>query len=216
MKPVVRGIKEMKITRQRVLWTTAGILWAVGVCVGMRTMLDYENTPGTPASALTEWPSDSHVPRTKGIPAIVVIAHPQCPCTRATIGELALIMTRLHGQVTATVIFAKPEGAPDGWEETDLWRSALAIPGVSVMSDPGMVETDRFHASASGQTMLYSANGQLLFRGGITISRGHSGDNTGRSAIVSLVTTGKAERTRTSVYGCALHNANSAEQRKNL
>jgi hypothetical protein len=206
----------MKITRQEVLWAAAGLLWAAGICVGMRTMLDYENMPGTPASPLAKWPAGSLVPRTNGVPALVVIAHPQCPCTRATIGELALIMTRLHGQVTATVIFSKPEGEPEGWEETDLWRDASAIPGVSVMKDPGMVETDRFDAKASGQTMLYSATGLLLFSGGITASRGHSGDNMGRSAIVSLVTTGRAERTRTSVYGCALHGANSDAQRTSL
>jgi hypothetical protein len=206
----------MSISKQKVWWAAAGLLWAVGVCVGMRTMLDYENTPGTPGRPLTEWPSGSQVPRTKGVPAIVVIAHPQCPCTRATIGELALLMTRLRDRVTATVVFAKPKGLADGWEETDLWRAALAIPGVRVIRDEGMVETDRFHASASGQTMLYSASGVLLFSGGITASRGHSGDNAGRSAIVSLVTTGRAERSRTSVYGCALHDAASEEQRKSL
>jgi hypothetical protein len=178
-------------------------------------MLNYENTPGTPATPSAEWPSDSHVPRTKGVPAIVVLAHPQCPCTRATIGELALVMARLRDRVTATVVFAEPKDSPHGWEDSDLWRDASAIPGVSVMKDPGLVETDRFHAGASGQTMLYSASGHLLFSGGITFSRGHSGDNPGRSAIVSFVTTGEAERTRTLVYGCALHNASSSELRKN-
>jgi hypothetical protein len=203
----------MKVARKRILWTAAGLAWAVGVCLGMRTMLDYEYTPGNPSSAPTEWPSGSRVPRTKGVPAIVVIGHPKCPCTRATIGELALIMTRLQGRLTAAVVFAKPKGAADRWEKTGLWRDASAIPGVTVMSDPGLVETDRFHANASGQTMLYSADGRLLFSGGITASRGHSGENSGRSAIVSFVDTGRAERTRTSVFGCVLHDADSVEQR---
>jgi hypothetical protein len=77
------------------------------------------------------------------------------------------------------------------------------------MTDLDEVEVDRFHAEVSGLTMLYNADGKLLFSGGITASRGHSGDNVGRSSIVSLVTCGTSERTRTPVFGCALRTPKS-------
>ena len=104
----------------------------------------------------------------------------------------------------AVVVLVRPHGTPNDWDDTDLRRSAAAIPGVTIMIDLDEVEAGLFNAEASGQTMLYDAAGKLPFSGGITASRGHSGDNVGRSSIVSLVTYGIAERSRTPVFGCAL------------
>ena len=187
-------------------WTALGIVWAIVVAFGMHTMLTYADTPAAPGVAPVTWPARSRIPRKPGLPTVVVIAHPRCSCTRATISELAVLMTRLHDRVSAVVVLVRPRGTPEHWEETDLWRSAAEIPGVTVMGDPNEVEADRFHAQASGQTMLYSAGGILQFSGGITGSRGHAGDNAGLSSVVSLVADGSAEQTKTSVFGCDLHD----------
>jgi hypothetical protein len=77
------------------------------------------------------------------------------------------------------------------------------------MIDDEGAEANRFHAATSGQTLLYDADGRLLFSGGITGSRGHAGDNAGENAIVSWVNSGAAARTETSVFGCALFDPNS-------
>lgn len=183
-----------------------GVLWALAVGLGLRTMLNYEDGPSESASAPAVWPQASSIPQIPGLPTIVVFAHPRCPCSNATIGELSILMTRLQGKVAAVVLFIRPKNLPEGWEVTDLWRHSEEIPGVRVLADPGGVEAARFGAEASGQTMLYDVNQRLRFSGGITASRGHSGDNAGRSAIVSLVTTGTAQVTQTSVYGCSLHD----------
>ena len=121
------------------------------------------------------------------------------------------MMARLHSLATAAVVFVRPQGLSEEWEKTDLWQSAARIPDVTVVSDADGIEAARFRAQASGQTLLYSATGELQFSGGITASRGHSGDNLGRSSIVSLVSTGKASTTHTSVYGCSLHNPERAQ-----
>jgi hypothetical protein len=102
------------------------------------------------------------------------------------------------------VLFVKPSDFPDGWEKTDLLAGAAAIPGVTVVRDDEGVEAGRFRAATSGQTMLYDAAGKLLFSGGITSARGHEGDNAGRAAVVSLLTTGEAGREGTPVFGCPL------------
>jgi hypothetical protein len=199
----------------RVLTCVAlGLLWVVGIAVGMPILINYENRPAPPGTAPEIWPKDSRIQRVPSLPTLVIFGHPHCPCTRATIGELALIMTRLKGQLSASVVFIKPTGTQDNWEQTDLWRTASSIPGVTVMSDPGGIETDRFHAQGSGQTNLYSAEGRLLFSGGITASRGHYGDNAGRTAIVDLVATGKSTRTRTPVFGCYLQTHDSQRAKK--
>lgn len=183
-----------------------GVVWIVALTVGLRAMLNYEDGPAEPSDPPARWPTASRLSRSQGRPTIVLFVHPKCPCSDATVGELSILMTRLQGKVTAAVVFVRPENFPNGWEETELWHTAKAIPGVTVVSDPGGVEARRFAAQASGQTVLYDADGRMQFSGGITASRGHSGDNAGRSAIVSLVTTGTAQTNRTSVFGCSLHD----------
>ena len=187
-------------------WTVLIALWVIAVVAGMHVMLTYADTPATAGTPPVAWPAQSRIPRKAGLPTVVVLAHPRCSCTRATISELAELMARVHDRATAVVVLVRPSGMPERWEQTDLWRSAAEIPGVTVMADPEEVEADRFHAQASGQTMLYSAGGKLLFTGGITAARGHAGDNAGRSSIISLVTDGSAEQTKTLVFGCALKN----------
>lgn len=71
--------------------------------------------------------------------------------------------------------------------------------GVSISEQNEM--TPRIRTQSS---MLYGADGRLLFSGGITGSRGHSGDNEGRRAIVSLLTGEGAYKSDTPVFGCSL------------
>jgi hypothetical protein len=118
-------------------------------------------------------------------------------------------MAHSQGRLTAYVLFLKPAGFSENWEKTDLWRSAASIPGVTAMIDDQGAEANRFHAATSGETLLYDAAGVLLFSGGITGSRGHSGDNAGEAAIVSLVNSGATDLTETSVFGCPLFDQNS-------
>src|SRR5262249_49195821 len=155
----------------------------------------------------TRWPAGSHIQPATDRPTLVMLAHPRCPCTRASLGELALLMTRCQGLVQASVNFYKPAGEPDAWAQTDLWQSAAAIPGVSVRPDDDGREARCFHSSTSGQVLLYDAAGRLLFSGGITGARGHAGANAGRDALVALLTGGAAERAPHSVFGCALFAA---------
>jgi hypothetical protein len=72
-------------------------------------------------------------------------------------------------------------------------------------------EARRFNADTSGQTALYGRDGTLLFQGGITISRGHSGDNPGRSALEALLENRLSNPNRTLVFGCALFAAECPE-----
>ena len=193
----------------RVALLMGAISWLVVIGFGLSILWGYEHTPGIAAEPPRQWPADSKIQPALDHATLVILAHPHCPCTRATIGELGSIMAHTQGRLTAYVVFLKPAGFSDDWEKSDLWRSAAGIPGVKTIIDNDGAEADRFHAATSGQTLLYDAGGQLLFSGGITASRGHSGDNAGGGAIVSLVNAGVAEQTETSVFGCPLFDPNS-------
>ena len=193
----------------RFILPVLAFVWALAVSAGLWVLWGYENAPGAGANPPRLWPTDSRIERVPGRATLVILAHPHCPCSRASIGELASIIAHTQGRVSAYVVFLKPAGFSDDWEKTDLWQSAAGIPGVTAMIDEGGAEARLFGARTSGQTLLYGADGRLLFSGGITGSRGHSGDNAGRDAVVSLVNVGAAERGETYTFGCPLFDEKS-------
>src|SRR3954462_14976657 len=206
----------MRLKKNRLIPAAAGALWLFMVTVGVGALWSYESTPGVSASAPGMWPSASRIKPDAERATLVMSAHPHCPCTRASINELARLMTQAQGRVTAYVLFVKPAGFSDEWVQSDLWESAAAIPGVTPVMDDGGAEAGLFHAATSGQTVLYDAAGNLLFRGGIASARGHAGDNAGRTAIVSLLTSDEAEERGAPVFGCPLFARNECPAGKEV
>jgi hypothetical protein len=181
--------------------------WLLLVAGAMTFLAGYSNTPGAAGVAPQRWPSESKIPRDPRRPTLLVLAHPQCPCTNATLGELELLMAQTQGKVNVHVVFVRPPGLPEDLVKGDLWRKASAIPGVTVEIDDGNIEAGLFHVETSGEALLYGSDGGLLFAGGITLSRGHSGDNPGRTAISALINRGSTDQSTTPVFGCALFAA---------
>jgi hypothetical protein len=204
VETLTRWIKQVRPFQIVVL-----LAWTISIGIGMGTFWRYENSPGKRADALEQWPADSSIRLQKDGDTLIVMAHPQCPCTRASVGELAEIMAHTQGRLRTYVVFLKPSDQPVGWEKSDLWESAAAIPGVTVVADVDGTEARRFGVATSGQAMLYDAHGRLLFSGGITSSRGHTGDNAGQSAIIALVNGTTADQSETAVFGCPLFDPNS-------
>lgn len=197
----------MQSQRKYVYATVAiALVSAAVVAGGFRVLLNYESKPGAVANVPKSWPG-SQVPLATDRMTLVMLAHPHCPCTEASMSELAEIMAHVQGQAVAYVLFARPTDAGADWDDTTLRRTAATIPGVTVVSDTDGVEARRFGAETSGHTLLFAPSGELLFSGGITASRGHAGDNVGQSAIVSLVHHEPNVQRETFVFGCALPNA---------
>jgi len=167
----------------------------------------YDNAPGEGASAPRTWPMDTALVRATEQPTLILLAHPQCSCTRASLAELAEALARATVRPKTYVLFLKPEGFSDDWAMSDLWRIATAIPNVTVVRDDAGAEARRFGVTTSGQTLLYDRAGTLLFAGGITGARAHQGDNDGRRSIVALLNQKTPARTETNVFGCSLFSA---------
>ncbi len=182
-------------------------LWLAVVAGGTMLMARYAETPGTDGLAPTAWPTGSQIPFDASRPTLVMFVHPRCPCTRASLGELDELMARVQGRVSVRVVMLKPAGTAANWEKTDLWRTASSVPGVTVYTDNDGIEARRFHSETSGETLLYDRSGALRFQGGITLSRGHAGDNPGRSAIQDLLREGHSDQVKTPVFGCSLFEA---------
>jgi hypothetical protein len=202
MDPTLDGLVP-RSTRTWLLGSLAAV-WLAGAIFGLYHVWAYDNAPGISANAPDIWPAQTRLARATDRPTLVLLAHPQCSCTRATLGELTEALARARSLPRTYVVFLKPSSMPDGWEKTDLWNTASALPNVTVVADEDGREADRFGAVTSGQTFLYDARGALLFSGGITGARGHAGDNAGRSSIVALLNRAPAGTTSTNVFGCSL------------
>jgi glyoxylase-like metal-dependent hydrolase (beta-lactamase superfamily II) len=117
-----------------------------------------------------------------------------------------MIMTQLQGKVAAFVVFNKPGASASELHESDNWQHAIRIPGVLAMFDDRGTETQHFGGHVSGQTMLYSREGRLVFSGGITAGRGHQGNNIGAKAVIRIVRGDLGAPRKTPVFGCSLNN----------
>ena len=73
-----------------------------------------------------------------------------------------------QNNVSAAILFYSPDSVEHNWEKTDLWSTAISLPGVRVIRDINGAEAKLFRVYTSGYTVLYDAAGHLLFHGGIT------------------------------------------------
>jgi hypothetical protein len=176
-------------------------IWAVAVGLGLVELQDYGATPTEGAAPPRVWPASSTLVRRPDRLTVVMLAHPQCPCTRASIGELQIAAAQAPDRMDIHVVFLQ---SPAFDVESDLWRSALDIPNANVLADPDGVEIRKFGVMASGHTLAYGADGRLEFSGGVVSARGHAGSNNGRQAIVDLARHGRSSVAATPVFGCAL------------
>ena len=184
--------------------SAAFAVWLCGMFAGALWMTRYSNIPGPVANAPAHWPAHTAIVLSRTNSTLVMFAHPHCPCTQASVSELERLMARTQGQISAYVLLLKPAELPAGWTDTALWRRASLIPGVTMKVDTDGAEARRFGAETSGDTVVYGADGHLLFHGGITVSRGHEGDNHGLSAIVALSQKRPVRIAQTPVFGCSL------------
>jgi hypothetical protein len=185
--------------------TLAITLWAAILVGGFRVLVNYEVQAGAPAAAPASWPTGTTLARNADRPSLVMFAHPQCPCSRATVAELAVIMTRTGGAMNATVCFWDPDEEPAAWTQSALWRAAADIPGVRVVADLNGEIARAFGSATSGQVILFDREGRRIFDGGITGARGHAGDNRGRNLVIALARGELCADPRTPVFGCSLH-----------
>lgn len=203
----------------RILSYLAGIVWLGAAGAGIASLWRYSLTPAVVQKAGASWPQGSALSKAADSRfSLVMFLHPECPCSRASVEELSVLLARHPDRILPQVVFFTPEDKKTEWSDTRLWRQARELPGVQARMDEDGREAGRFGASSSGETFVYDPQGTLVFHGGITSARGHEGDNDGLAAIEDLVGegTGKTcvacpsdERGRdgvkTPVYGCPLH-----------
>jgi hypothetical protein len=182
----------------------ACIAWLLAAAGGFAIIANYESRAGQAGETPRQWPAQKLVALDPGRNTLVMFVHPQCPCTRASMEELNQLLAQSGKKTAAHVVFFRPENFPADWTHAELWKTASTIPGLAIHEDVDGATAKQFGAETSGFVVLYNAQGQLLFHGGITSGRGHIGDNSGESSIVALLDGHDNFVKQTPVYGCSL------------
>lgn len=178
-------------------------IWTIFIGISFVWLNDYSSRPGIPADVSAKLPKGIFFESDSKIPKLLIFVHPHCPCSHATLGELERLVATTQDLANIKIIFYKPNDKPSEWIETDLWQNARVIPNVEIatMSEE---EIQRFGVVTSGQAILYDADGNLVFSGGITLSRAHEGNNKGRKIIEKYLHEGEILAGETPVFGCSL------------
>ena len=184
----------------------AALLWLGCAVLSFACLGKRDGAAGASGHPPPQWRQSSLVTLDPVRPTLVMLVHPQCPCSRASISELNHLMAICPSRAAAFVLFLKPTGYSKAWAQSALWRQAAAIPGVRVLLDENGDIARRLGAATSGETLVYTPGGRLLYQGGITGARGHEGDNAGLSEVAALFGGRQPEAgaRQEPVYGCPL------------
>src|SRR5256885_12742598 len=146
-------------------------IWVGTVFVTYRAVRRFETTPGRAAAARGAWPASSSIQRPAGRWSLIMLLHPHCSCSRASVQELQAILDKAPASMCTYVLVYRPTDVAAGWERTDVVEAASRLPRTEVIIDPDGREAKRFGGFTSGQTYLFDGDGNLRFSGGITSLR---------------------------------------------
>jgi len=193
------------------LLIAAGLIWAATVGAMYHAVRRFETTPGRGAAARTMWPARSTIVPVRDRWTLVMLIHPHCSCTRASLQELERIIEMSDPSLQTYVLVYRPADFKAGWEKTETFEAAKHLQRAHVLVDPDGAEARLFGGFTSGQTFLYDREGALRFSGGITSLRGHAGVNRGSMDVVDIVRA-KAQQGTHPVFGCAIVTTESEKR----
>jgi hypothetical protein len=192
----------MKTPLARITILAASLLWAVTIAGAISALRRFETTPGEAAVAGPAWPAATVVPRHAGEWTLVMLVHPHCSCSRASMEELEAILEKSPA-VQPYVLVYRPHDVAPGWERGAVFDEASRLRRAHVIVDEDGKEAKRFGGFTSGTILLYDQHARLRFAGGITSLRGHSGINKGRADVIRIATSGQGNGVHP-VFGCTI------------
>lgn len=202
---------QLVATLRRKAWLPLAILaWAVAVGISWKMILEYglKSEPASPDATSLRWPSDTNLVIVPNRPTVVFFVHPKCPCTRASLAELERLWVlrdaRANHSPQLIVVVTIPPKATSDWLTTRTVERASNLPGATLAIDPEGRVAQRFGASTSGAVMWFDAAGECRYAGGLTASRGHEGDNLGRSSLERLLRGATQPVSSIPALGCKL------------
>lgn len=179
-------------------------LWLGVAGVGFFALLAHAHRPGEVASPAQLDALEGVAKSEPGVWHVVMGVNPNCPCSHASVAQLAHLERRFRERLRAVVLTTHGGRVLDPQEAT---RSASWLhehPALRVVDDAQGTACRAAGIKTSGAVVLYDPAGRPRFWGGITPSRGHVGPCTGLEAAAALVEGRLPPATTAPAYGCAL------------
>jgi len=179
------------------------LVWLGLIVIGYTWLFRYSFVAGEASTSPGSIPHVLASPGSSSRWQVFLALHPHCPCSLATVRELAKILTRAADVSVVTVLMYKPSNEPDGWLEGRLLDECRRM-NCRIRPDPEGGFAKALGTVTSGDVVVYDASGKLRYHGGITGSRGHEGDNLGQQAVIDILRGHNASRTAMPVFGCPI------------
>ena len=190
--------------RPKPLWLTAALgAWVALIASASVVLWRYSAAPGSTAEGPARIPAEFRDEERPDEFVLLMAVHPRCPCSRATIAELAKILTHSPRVCRPVLLAFKPGTEPDSWIETGLCRDARKL-GAEIRIDENGERAIAMGMQTSGQVLLYDPRGDLRYQGGITSARGHQGDNAGQRYVERILHGDDVPLAKLPVYGCSI------------
>src|SRR5713226_2378081 len=122
----------------------AAAIWVGTVAASYRVIQRFETTPGRAAVGPKSWPAESKLLRNHEAPTLVMLVHPQCSCTQASLQELQAVIEKSPRAMRTYVVVYRPHQMKAGWEKTDIYDAATRLRGTHVVVDEDGREAKRF------------------------------------------------------------------------
>jgi hypothetical protein len=118
---------------------------------------------------------------------------------------LASIAASYRDRFAAHAILYRPDSPSKDWDRAEAAATDMApLPGLRRWSDQGGWLGRQFGVETSGHVLLFDLDGELLFEGGITPSRGHRGENPGLEALVAHIERREIVPGPSPIFGCPI------------
>jgi hypothetical protein len=193
--------------------------WIVASVLGFLVLEAHNIRQGDRGNPPTSWPHGTALTLDKSRPTLLIFLHPHCPCSRASLDELAWVMSRCRGRVSPIAVVYHPAQPSDEWLRSGpgIERDLIDQPELPFCYDTNGTEARRFGIATSGHVLLFDTQGQRIFEGGITFSRGHRGVNRGREELLAQILSMKLPAKPSSgsappVFGCPLFTTDATRE----
>ncbi len=80
------------------------VLWLAAAGTGFALILNYQSSNGVANAPPEHWPSGTQLVLDSKHDTLVMFAHPQCPCTEASMEELNRLLARSAGKCGCTSV----------------------------------------------------------------------------------------------------------------
>jgi len=180
---------------------TTGLLM---FCLGIWQLYAFSTTPGD-HTVVQSWILQDKLPLKHQLASLVVLIHPKCSCSTATLKEVERLKIGLKDKLDVKLVFISYGDKSKNWYQGPVWDLAVSMKkNVSIVLDNDGQILKTLGTKTSGTAYLVGPDLKVVFQGGLTPIRGHEGATSGQAFIASWVKGNTKSSLIQKIFGCGV------------